>query len=230
MTLVLYLSAAANTNAQSWALLFMLPLIFLQLVSVRNIIGLFQLHYGIPFVIVALLILIMVLFDSARVQSKMVWIAIFALLAVNHAQTDAWIKWATQVPVFSIQASQRYIEELTPDENHSVCGSVGVPALAPDRFAREQFVKGEISDHCTSVILFEGGLDYRRCIRSCPRLSSPGLTNATGLRFTGDNDSSRHEEAIKIRFDNLPFRNRNEGVVTARGKPDADTTIVAGAY
>jgi len=147
----------------AFPLLFMLPLIVLQLVSVRDVIGTFQLHYGIPFAIVGLLILIMALFDSARMQqSKVVWIAIFALLAVNHAPTRTWVTWVTQAPEFSIPASQRYIEELTPDENHSICGSVGVLALAPDRFAREQFVKGEIPDHCTSVILFEGDLDYRR--------------------------------------------------------------------
>ncbi|MCR9134528.1 MAG: hypothetical protein NXI27_00925 [Alphaproteobacteria bacterium] len=155
--------------------LLMLPLVFLHLISVREVIGNFELHYGIPFAVIMIVMLIQILDSLERSGNKALDLSVVVLLVVVSSAPFAagfdlrnqsgsyfyWIFWRDW-PNRDYLDDQRFIRQTVATQTGVTCGSIGVLALEPDLFAVDDFIRDSVHDHCDGLLLYENDLAYDR--------------------------------------------------------------------
>ncbi|MGE0233755.1 MAG: hypothetical protein AB7S46_18430, partial [Flavobacteriaceae bacterium] len=153
-------------------LLCLLPLLGLHALSVRDELGLFTLHYGLPFAVIQLLVMAQAIGRGAAGRAGAAELAALAFFILSTtAPVSALLGlrnsgyYTLPVLVFDMPdgVTAQYLDEIDGalrSGDAKVCASVGVVALRPDAFPRDTHLNGgAVPDGCGTAIVFDGDMD-----------------------------------------------------------------------
>jgi len=154
--------------------LLIMPLIVLHLVAVRDLLGLFKLHYGLPFALIGAMVL-MVYFDRhhRRVTKRYEPLAIVLLLLASSVlagpltltgsgASHRFRTSVTSAPNWVIGDYQQKISERVQLDAQGTCAGTSTTALDPDRFPKNRMLGATIPQDCRTLILIKDGYEYAR--------------------------------------------------------------------
>jgi hypothetical protein len=169
--------------------LLLMPLIVLHLVSVRDTLGLFGLHYGLPFALIGALTL-MVYFDrhnrhtARRYEHFVIIILLIAssvlagpLTFMGNGASHRFRIAVTLTPKWVIGNYQQKISERVHLDAPGTCAGITPVALNMDLFPKDRVLGAKIPPDCQMLILVNGGHDYERIV-ALPRFSEYSLVDS----------------------------------------------------
>ncbi|MCB1475902.1 MAG: hypothetical protein H6883_01060 [Rhodobiaceae bacterium] len=150
----------------------MLPLLLLHLLSVRDVLGTFALHYGLPFAVLQLVILALAIKRAGAGLApigELVALALFfvatsgpvsALLRLENSGYFTLPVLIMTMPTGDTGEKLREIDAILASGEAKVCASVGVVALRPDGFPRGTHLnRSAVPAGCTLAIVYDGDLE-----------------------------------------------------------------------
>lgn len=176
--ILLTVLAASALGLFSWRYLIVpalvSPLLIAQLLAIRDVIGLFRLHYIIPWLVIWIGFVLAASYRAKRGEFgrfEAGLLLVFAILAsapvtaaLRQPSSIYALRFATTGEVADLQALANKLEtEIAHDDPGGACLSIGAVAIVPDAVLPQQVV-GPDSDMtgCTRLYLMRGDMDYRR--------------------------------------------------------------------